>query len=258
MEGSSFNLISAGSGPQSRDPLVRVLNASLTTIGTFVTRNSGYESNSLTWKGYDINVDIIMCWNCLRSSKSPKPGDDKDGGDEPDAREPQPARVVHSSQTRYVAPVSDPSVSLPQKKAIGKQNESSECTMNESTSLWKTAYDLLKEQEPALVDDLENVIKFDATISLEIDVKEQMSAVAIAQREKMESKQWSFPWFGMTLKVRDIVDNIFSLIDKSQSLIATGMNFAPIYASIPWTAVAALIPVSTKRSTVFNFTCFAD
>jgi hypothetical protein len=121
---------------------------------------------------------------------------------------------------------------------------------DESTSLWKAAYDEIKKTDPSLIEDLETVIKADASISAETDLKEQIALVVKVQNDKMESKQWSFPWFGKTLKVREVVDNIFSMLDKSKELISMGMNYAPIYVSIPWSAVAALLPVRVYLSTL--------
>lgn len=87
------------------------------------------------------------------------------------------------------------------------------------------------------------MIKADASISAETDLKEQIALVVKVQKDRMESKQWSFPWFSKTLKMREVVDNIFSMLSKSKELISMGMNYAPIYVSIPSSAVAALLPV---------------
>ena len=114
---------------------------------------------------------------------------------------------------------------------------------HESTSLWKAAYNEVRNIDPCLIEDLETVIKADASISVETDLKEQMLLVVNFQKDRMESRQWSFPWFSKTLKMREVVDNIFSMLDKSKALISIGMNYAPIYVSIPWSAVAALLPV---------------
>ena len=40
-----------------------------------------------------------------------------------------------------------------------------------------------------------------------------------------------------------MVDNILSLPDKSKELISIGINVTPVYVSIPWSAVVALLPV---------------
>ncbi|PQE17175.1 ankyrin repeat protein [Rutstroemia sp. NJR-2017a WRK4] len=113
----------------------------------------------------------------------------------------------------------------------------------EATSLWETAYNELRKTECRLIEDLEAVIKTDASLSSGTDLKDQIDRVVKFQKERMESKQWSFPWLNKTLKAREVVGNIFSMLNKSSGLISMGMNFAPVYVSIPWSAVAALVPL---------------
>jgi hypothetical protein len=126
---------------------------------------------------------------------------------------------------------------------ISEQLTPPKSPLHETTNLWKTAYDELRKTECRLIEDLEAVIKADVSLSAETDLKYQIGLVVKFQKDRMESKQWSFPWFGKTLKVREVVGNIFSMLDKSSELVSMGMNFAPIYVSIPWSAVAALLPV---------------
>jgi hypothetical protein len=123
---------------------------------------------------------------------------------------------------------------------------------DESTSLWKAAYDAVKNTDARLIEDLESVIKADASILAESDLKEQIALVVRIQKERMESKQWSFPWFSKKLKMREVVDNIFSMLDKSKELISMGVSYAPTYVSIPWSAVAALLPVLFDLSSSRN------
>ena len=118
---------------------------------------------------------------------------------------------------------------------IAEQLTPPKSPQHETTNLWKT--------ECRLIEGLETVIKADVSLSAETDLKDQIGLVVKFQRDRMESKQWSFPRFGKTLKVREVVVNIFSMLDKSSELVPMGMNFAPTYVSIPWPAMAALLPV---------------
>lgn len=114
----------------------------------------------------------------------------------------------------------------------------------EAAGLWKEAYTTLAEDDPDLIRDLETIIKEDAGLGSDSDIKREMQTVVTQQKTKMESKQWSFNLLGIKeVKVRETVDSVLSLIDRSQSLISAGMTFAPVYISIPWTAVSSLIPV---------------
>jgi hypothetical protein len=114
---------------------------------------------------------------------------------------------------------------------------------HEITNLWKTAYIELRKTECRLIEDLEAVIKADVSLSAETDLKDQIDLVVKLQKDRMESRQWSFPWFGKTLMVREAVGNIFSMLGKGTELVSMGMNFAPTYVSLAWSAVAALLPV---------------
>ncbi|KAE8448954.1 hypothetical protein EG329_008750 [Mollisiaceae sp. DMI_Dod_QoI] len=117
----------------------------------------------------------------------------------------------------------------------------------EAASLWQEAHKKLAEQDPDLIRDLETIIKEDAGLDPKSDIKIQMEMVVQHQKMKMESKQWSFNVLGIKeVKVRESVDSILSLIDQSRDLIAAGMTFAPVYVSIPWTAVSSLIPIILK------------
>jgi len=102
-------------------------------------------------------------------------------------------------------------------------------TDNEHSSLWKAAYEHLKKAEPRLIEDLETPIKPDASIESQTDIKSQIGAVVKVQKERLESRQWSFPWFGKTVKAREAVDNIFSLVNKSSGIISAGMTLPPMF-----------------------------
>lgn len=117
--------------------------------------------------------------------------------------------------------------------------------VDESSALWKQAYEELRKDKPVLVEEYEMVLKDQANIPqidrlMDVD---KLRAVARAQRRKAESKQWTFQWFGQPQVVRDTVEKILNITSKSASLVSIGMNQAPPYVSIPWSAITALIPL---------------
>jgi hypothetical protein len=131
-------------------------------------------------------------------------------------------------------------------KGVAKAEPASTLVDVEAASLWQEAYKRLVEDDPDLIRDLETIIMEDAGLDWKSDIKSEMQTVVKQQKTKMESKQWSFHLLGVKeVKVRETVDSILSLIDRSQGLISAGMTFAPVYISIPWTAVSSLIPVSS-------------
>jgi hypothetical protein len=75
-----------------------------------------------------------------------------------------------------------------------------------------------------------------------------MQTVVDRQKTKIESKQWCFHNLGKEVKVREMVETIFPLIDRSRDLIAGGMSLAPVHVSITWTAISSLIPVWCFRA----------
>jgi len=45
---------------------------------------------------------------------------------------------------------------------------------------------------------------------------------------------------------------ILNVIQKTAGLVSIGMTFAPVYVSLPWTAITTLLPVSKIRSAMAN------
>jgi hypothetical protein len=117
--------------------------------------------------------------------------------------------------------------------------------------LWRRAYECLHLADNTLAADYEATILEDFKDNVEVsqtkDIKSQMSTIVNLQKQKMESKQWTFQWWGNTENVRDLVDGTLKLAQSVSSLISLGMTFAPVYVSLPWSAVCALIPVSHQE-----------
>ena len=113
----------------------------------------------------------------------------------------------------------------------------------ERLMLWQEAYDKLRKEHPDLIEHYEAAVKDDAGLPQNIDLQEQMGKVVKAQRAKTSNKQWRFQWFGQQQSVRDTVEGILNLTDRSASLISIGMAYSPPYISIPWSTVTALIPL---------------
>lgn len=53
-----------------------------------------------------------------------------------------------------------------------------------------------------------------------------------------------YKWRGRPKNMRDQVDTILDIVQKGASLVSVGMNLAPVYVSLPWTAITILLPVS--------------
>lgn len=77
---------------------------------------------------------------------------------------------------------------------------------------------------------------------------EVMQKIVKAQKNRMENRQWTWAFFGSQKTVRQTIDTMLQLVEKSSALISVGMTFAPPFVSIPWSAVSALIPLIMNNS----------
>jgi hypothetical protein len=110
--------------------------------------------------------------------------------------------------------------------------------------VWKQAYDKFVKDQKTLSEVYERLIGADVGCDPDLDIKTQMNTVVERQQNYMEGRQWTFRAWGSSKprKVRDAIDGILTMTKNASSLISLGMNFAPVYVSLPWSAVAALIP----------------
>ncbi|KAI9932609.1 hypothetical protein MW887_008856 [Aspergillus wentii] len=111
-------------------------------------------------------------------------------------------------------------------------------------SLWQSAYQQFVKEEPELAKAYEMLLKNDSGLSpsTSLITSEGMFAVADHQKSRMENKQWMYSWFGKPKKVRDTAESILTVVQQASGLISAGMTMAPIYVSLPWSMVSALIP----------------
>ncbi|KAF5010741.1 hypothetical protein FDECE_3096 [Fusarium decemcellulare] len=114
---------------------------------------------------------------------------------------------------------------------------------DESAKLWKRAYDLVYEENPEIMDDVEAVLKEDARIPQEANMRDRLADVAVTQKEKFQNRQWKLQWHGKSQPVRDKIESIVELANQWSSLISLGMTHAPPYVSVPWSATTALLPM---------------
>lgn len=73
-------------------------------------------------------------------------------------------------------------------------------------------------------------------------VPESMNVVVRNQKQRLESKQWTYTWQGKPQKVRDNVESVLRTVQQASGLISAGMTMAPVYVSLPWSMISILIP----------------
>jgi hypothetical protein len=110
--------------------------------------------------------------------------------------------------------------------------------------LWKEAYNSLDKE---LKLRYETILKAELNIPNDWPLQDQANCLVNARKKRVLSRQWTYKWNGKQRKVRDTIDGILNTVEKFAGLISVGMNFAPVFASVPWTAVCALLPVSLSN-----------
>ena len=120
-------------------------------------------------------------------------------------------------------------------------------------ALWKKAYIQFQQNGPELVVAYERLIADQNALGdRPLLTPENVAIVVSNQKTRMESRKWTYPWFGRTKRVRDSVDSILGVVQQSAGLISAGMTLAPIYVSLPWSFVAILIPFVMNDSKELN------
>ena len=130
-----------------------------------------------------------------------------------------------------------------------------------SNVLWNSAYESLRKDQPEMMNAYEKLAKHaarqeqDGSPSAEAVQRHEdepnneqqltqgdVQLVAQRERRNMENKQWSYPWFGHSAKVRDTTETILKGVKSASALISSGMTMAPMYVSLPWSMISTLIP----------------
>lgn len=57
----------------------------------------------------------------------------------------------------------------------------------------------------------------------------------------MESKQWSYSWFGKPRKVRDTAESILTVMNRVSGIVSIGMSSAPPFVSLPWSMAISIV-----------------
>lgn len=112
-------------------------------------------------------------------------------------------------------------------------------------ALWRAAFEELRRENEKLVGISQTVLREQSSIPNDEKetLTEQLAAVAKAQRQRVDNRQWQFQWFGRTQSVRETIERILNITQRSTSLVSIDINQAPPYVSIPWSAITALIPL---------------
>lgn len=75
--------------------------------------------------------------------------------------------------------------------------------------------------------------------------QETIAKVVASQKERMESKQWTYRWGDTSKTVRDTVKGILSVVQDATSIITAGVSQGPSFVSVPWSFMSVILPVSS-------------
>ena len=114
--------------------------------------------------------------------------------------------------------------------------------MNEA--LWEDAYNSLEDDLKLCY---ETVLKAELKVPQDSKIQDQASSIVNARKNRVVSRQWTYIWNGKRRSVRDTINGILNTVEQFADVISVGMKFAPVFASVPWTAVCALLPVSLLK-----------
>ncbi|GIJ86535.1 hypothetical protein Asppvi_005424 [Aspergillus pseudoviridinutans] len=118
-------------------------------------------------------------------------------------------------------------------------------------ALWRKAYKTLRAEQPDAIANYVAIVKDDANLPQDAILFDHATFAAVprTQKQKMENKQWTYPWFDRPRKIRDTIEAIQTVISESSPIISAGMNFAPIFVSLPWSFISLLISFAMRDYT---------
>lgn len=150
--------------------------------------------------------------------------------------------TLHSSAPSHPLKGSKPTPNASNSSATTDENRDVDLDTARD-HLWRRAFEKLRADNAELVDVYEVLMKDDAGIdqSANIFTKKSISAVVAKQKTRMESRQWTYSWFGKTQKVRDSAESILTTVNKVSGIVSAGMSAAPPYVSLPWGMATSLV-----------------
>ena len=107
--------------------------------------------------------------------------------------------------------------------------------------LWRLAYERLDRD---LKRRYEAILKAELGVEIQTNLDDQAVLLVQQRNQRVTNRQWTFNFRGRPRKVRDQADKILDIVQKISSIVSVGMNFAPVFVSLPWTAITSLLPVS--------------
>ena len=106
--------------------------------------------------------------------------------------------------------------------------------------LWRSAYERLGGD---LKRRYEAILKAELNVEIDTNLDDQAELLVQQRKQRVTNRQWTYNFRGRPRKVRKQVDTILDIVQRGSTVVSVGMNFAPVFVSLPWTAITTLLPV---------------
>ncbi|KAF1957280.1 hypothetical protein CC80DRAFT_592578 [Byssothecium circinans] len=183
----------------------------------------------------------------IRGSKGKQPSTGP--SDPPQTPRPTPAistpeHVNHDEDTKDLRNVEGSSQQHVHEKPVSEMVPADQDAMFVAArkELWRKAFQRLSDEEPDLAASYEELLRADAGVENEATFSPEVTdAIVTKQRSRMQSKQWTFSWFGKHQKFRDTAESVLTTINKVSGFVSIGMSAAPPFVSLPWSMATCLV-----------------
>lgn len=153
-----------------------------------------------------------------------------------------PNRVSQTQEA--IAPASNLLISCQSEKSPGLEPDCA--TIRE---LWNVAYEKLREEDGALIKNYESKLQGDIiaglglTIGSNASLRDRMQTILKHKMEEINQHTWKLRFSSSEIEVRDLVHPVLEVVNFVNEYI-TGAVSANPFASIAWTGISILLPVS--------------
>ena len=172
--------------------------------------------------------------------------------------EPTPHLLVHSanpqeslSSNLRLAGISQAEPSSSHLRRISQAASASIQTDQQTSTceLWKEAYNKLPDEYKEDLDNLNN-----------LQVLQKLLETASEAQNKCAERQWSIPWGGKQINVREKAEKLLAWITKFRAIGDIAMQYDPVHAALPWAGVRFILTVCSPNYPIsrVEICCFAN
>ncbi|KAI3317226.1 ankyrin repeat-containing domain protein [Xylariaceae sp. AK1471] len=159
--------------------------------------------------------------------------------------------ILDGSSISKPAPIGDQMI---QARPPGKSSPpSSEDRGTSIRELWNLAYENLREEDEALIDDYETKLYGDLSAGLsfmpgsKVSMRDRMQAILQHKMQQINRDIWRLKFGSTEVQVRDLVQPVLGVVNWANDYITRAVSANP-YASMAWAGVGLLLPLFLNPS----------